>query len=319
MKDILISVIVPVYKAEEKLDRCVESIVGQTHRNLEIILVDDGSPDSSPEICDKWALRDSRIKVIHKKNAGASSARNAGLSVATGEYVAFVDSDDWIKPDMYSSLLEDVRIFGVMKATCGLFFPSQDAESDSETVLVTQDEAIARSIMGGYDSPCCSLYAAELFSDIRFDESIAVYEDALLNYEINRKIGNQTFNEKKFYCYDIVEDEKSLHSVTKEKIHDRLGVVEYMWKNEIASPKLHDTMLKAYVKKILSIVEGCVRTDAFDCDWYRQDVRKNVRARLPELLRADVPTKSKLKLLLFNFSHPLYIALVRRVIKKNAK
>ncbi len=319
MKDFLISVIVPVYKAEKTLDRCVESIAGQNYRNLEIILVDDGSPDNCPALCDAWSCRDSRVKVIHKKNAGASSARNAGLSAATGDYIAFVDSDDWIKPDMYSSLLEDIRTFGVMKATCNLFFPSENSETESKTVLLTQNEAIARSIMGGYDSPCCSLYATEIFSDIRFDESVAVYEDALLNYEISRKIDKQTFNEKKFYCYDIVEDEKSLHVVTREKVQDRLHVIEYMWENEIVSPELHDTVLKAYTRKILFIIEDCVRTDSCGCDWYKKAVRKKVRARLPEILKANVPKKSKLKLLLYNFCHPVYIALLQRVIKENAK
>ena len=95
-----ISVIVPVYKVEKFLDRCVESIVGQTYENLEIILVDDGSPDNCPSMCDKWAEKDSRIKVIHKENGGVSSARNAALYAATGDFIGFVDSDDWIEPDM---------------------------------------------------------------------------------------------------------------------------------------------------------------------------------------------------------------------------
>lgn len=101
----LISVIVPVYKVEPYLDRCLRSIVNQTYTSLEIILIDDGSPDSCPEICDKWGERDSRIKIIHKKNGGLSDARNVGLSVATGEYVSFIDSDDWIAPEMYERLL----------------------------------------------------------------------------------------------------------------------------------------------------------------------------------------------------------------------
>ena len=92
----LISVIVPIYNVEKYLARCVDSIVNQTYKNLEIILVDDGSPDSCPDICDVWKEKDDRIKVIHKKNGGLSDARNAGLDIAQGEYVAFVDSDDFI-------------------------------------------------------------------------------------------------------------------------------------------------------------------------------------------------------------------------------
>ena len=99
--DDLISVIVPVYNVEEYLDRCIESIVNQTYKNLEILLIDDGSTDNSYNICDKWAKKDNRIKVVHKENGGVSSARNVGLDVATGDYIGFVDSDDYISIDMY--------------------------------------------------------------------------------------------------------------------------------------------------------------------------------------------------------------------------
>ncbi len=105
MEKASISVIIPVYKVEPYLDRCVQSIVDQTYKNLEIILVDDGSPDNCPAMCDAWAQRDGRIKVIHKANGGLSDARNAGMATATGEYIAFVDSDDWIAPEMLERLL----------------------------------------------------------------------------------------------------------------------------------------------------------------------------------------------------------------------
>ena len=96
-----ISVIVPVYNVEQYLPRCVESILAQTYENLEILLVDDGAKDGSGAICDAYARQDERVKVIHKENGGLSSARNAGIDASTGEYLSFVDSDDWIEPDMY--------------------------------------------------------------------------------------------------------------------------------------------------------------------------------------------------------------------------
>ena len=95
-----ISVIVPVYKVEAFLDRCVQSIADQSYKNLEIILVDDGSPDNCPALCDAWAEKDSRVKVIHKKNGGLSDARNAGMAIATGERMGFVDSDDWVEKNI---------------------------------------------------------------------------------------------------------------------------------------------------------------------------------------------------------------------------
>ena len=101
----LISVIIPVYRVEKYLDRCLRSITEQTYRNLEIILVDDGSPDNSGTICDAWAARDSRIRVIHKENAGAGAARNTGLNVASGDVVSMIDSDDYLEIHMYEHLL----------------------------------------------------------------------------------------------------------------------------------------------------------------------------------------------------------------------
>ena len=104
----LISIIVPVYRVEKYLDRCVQSIADQAYTNLEIILVDDGSPDHCPAICEAWAAKDSRVKVIHKENGGLSDARNAGMAIATGDLIGFVDSDDYIAPDMYQLLYENM-------------------------------------------------------------------------------------------------------------------------------------------------------------------------------------------------------------------
>jgi glycosyltransferase involved in cell wall biosynthesis len=105
----LLSIIVPVYKVEDYLDQCVESILGQRHSDLELILVDDGSPDRCGSLCDEWAAKDPRVRVIHKENGGVCSARNAGLDAAKGDYVAFVDSDDWLEPEMYTAMMEKVR------------------------------------------------------------------------------------------------------------------------------------------------------------------------------------------------------------------
>lgn len=109
MKDDLISVIVPVYNVEKYLHKCINSILNQTYKNLEIILIDDGSTDNSGKICDEYALKDNRIKVIHKENGGLSSARNAGLDICSGDYIGFVDSDDYIAEDMYEYLYVNLK------------------------------------------------------------------------------------------------------------------------------------------------------------------------------------------------------------------
>ena len=114
----LVSVIVPVYKVEPYLDRCVASILAQTYPNLEVILVDDGSPDNCPALCDAWAQRDARIRVIHKKNGGQSDARNVGLDAASGAYISFVDSDDYIAENFIETL------YDLLMSTTPIFLPS---------------------------------------------------------------------------------------------------------------------------------------------------------------------------------------------------
>lgn len=118
MSNALLSIIIPVYKVEAYLDECVQSVCHQTYQNLEIILVDDGSPDACPDMCDRYAKYDTRIKVIHKKNGGLSDARNAGLEIATGDYIGFVDSDDCIDEKMYETLLHKIESYRTDIVSC---------------------------------------------------------------------------------------------------------------------------------------------------------------------------------------------------------
>lgn len=118
MENPVVSVIVPVYKTEKYLERCVESLRSQSLKNIEIILVDDGSPDRCPSMCDSFAERDERVRVIHKKNAGVSAARNAGLDAAKGRYVTFADSDDYIEPEMYASMLQKAEEYDCDLVMC---------------------------------------------------------------------------------------------------------------------------------------------------------------------------------------------------------
>ena len=119
MRTPLISVIIPVYNVEKYLRRCLDSVIAQTYQNLEIICVDDGSIDDSGKICDQYAVRDARIKVIHQENQGLSAARNRGIDAADGEYIAFVDSDDYILEDMFERLYIALTCFNTMYVTCG--------------------------------------------------------------------------------------------------------------------------------------------------------------------------------------------------------
>ena len=105
-----LSIVIPVFRVEDTINRCVESVVNQDYDNIEVILVDDGSPDKCPAICDSWASRDSRVRVIHKQNGGLSDARNAGIAIASGDYITFVDSDDYLDEQLYATLMSTIII-----------------------------------------------------------------------------------------------------------------------------------------------------------------------------------------------------------------
>lgn len=172
----LISVIVPIYNAEPYLRKCIDSILAQTYPELEVILVDDGSSDQSGVICEEYAQRDKRIIVIHQENTGQAGARNHGLSIATGKYVGFVDSDDWIAPEMYQTLLDsllrndgDLAVCGRYTVKNNIIKTSNGFNLSKETVMTTE-EAIERFMTyKAIDSSCWDkLYKKALLSDIRF-------------------------------------------------------------------------------------------------------------------------------------------------------
>lgn len=184
-----ISVIVPVYKVEPYLDKCVSSIVNQTYTNLEIILVDDGSPDSCPAMCDAWAEKDSHIRVIHKTNGGLSDARNAGMAVATGELMAFVDSDDWIAPDMYGYLYQRLTEDNSDIAACGVQMVWEDKKlcrmlTRAGSYVLNQEESMRAIIEESWlkQPVWYKLYKTDLIRDILFPMG-KCHEDVFWSYQ----------------------------------------------------------------------------------------------------------------------------------------
>lgn len=172
----LISIIVPVYNMEQYLDRCMNSIWKQTYANLEIILVDDGSTDKSPGMCDDYARRDSRIKVVHKPNGGLSDARNAGLAIASGAYIGYVDSDDWIEPDFYEKMHQACVEQDAQVAVCRYAQVYRDHTIQGGTGKVTafDRETLLRIYIGGHDdyiiynSVWSKLFAREIVEGVLF-------------------------------------------------------------------------------------------------------------------------------------------------------
>ncbi len=178
MQNSLISIIVPIYKVEKYLNQCIKSIVNQTYSNLQIILVDDGSPDSCPEICDKWKCLDDRIEVIHKSNGGLSDARNAGICIACGEYLGFVDGDDFIKEDMYEKLLYALEKYHADISCCGRYIynaVSQKCQKKfvSDEIKVYSANKFMKEILRGRivdEATWDKLYKRSLFENVQYPE-----------------------------------------------------------------------------------------------------------------------------------------------------
>lgn len=169
-----ISVVVPIYNVEQYLDQCVKSIVNQSYTNLEIILVDDGSQDRCSDICDKWEIKDERIRVIHKINGGLSDARNCGMEIATGDYFSFIDSDDFVDTSMYSKLLNGIQKYNADIAVCGRYMyrdgKCKKRHSVNDIKVFNEDEGIGELLRGVYidESACGKLYKRELWEGIHF-------------------------------------------------------------------------------------------------------------------------------------------------------
>ncbi|WP_411032152.1 glycosyltransferase [Spongiimicrobium sp. 3-5] len=199
-----ISVIVPVYKVEQYLHRCVDSVLGQTYKNLEIILVDDGSPDTCGQMCDEYGAKYNQIKVVHQKNQGLSAARNTGLKVATGDYIAFVDSDDWIDPEMYSVMMQTMTDDDVEVVECNVKHRYEDTQpkifAPGSLEFEDQLTALKRIISNQFFSVCRRLYNKKALGDLQFKVGV-VSEDVYYTINLMAKLHKMAVISNPFYNY----------------------------------------------------------------------------------------------------------------------
>ena len=218
MSQPLISVIVPVYKVEPYLHRCVDSILAQTYPHIEVVLVDDGSPDQCGAICDEYARQDSRVIVVHRKNGGLSAARNSGLEVCHGDYIGFVDSDDYIHPEMYEQLYNDITRFNTSLAFCHTDVirhgkgdgKKYGSGSEVQPKTYVMRRALEESI---WWSAGTKLYHRSLFDNIRYPEG-KTNEDLPVTIRIYDRCDQIAINFNKLYYYCIREG-----SITTSKLN----------------------------------------------------------------------------------------------------
>ena len=311
----LISIIVPVYKVEAYLDRCLVSLTGQTYQNLEILLVDDGSPDGSGAICDAWAARDHRIWVIHQENRGGGAARNAALDIARGELLAFVDSDDYIHPDLYTHLYGLLQQ-GADIAECSYVDTFDDAAvlggGNPEPVFYTRQEALALHIRDTHFRQLIwnKLYRRELAEGVRFPAGTKI-DDEYFTY---RLLGNaKKLVRSTKVCYAYRQQEGSI-------MHQRFSLkrVEALQAKQQRLEWLRKYMPSMEQEARADLIMTCIYVMQGSLNHFRGEELKKAKAMMAEAMAAASPLRwngdfSKMRNLLLRAAQ-LHLGLTARVL-----
>lgn len=286
-----ISVIVPIYNVADFLDRCIESIIAQTYTNLEIILVDDGSPDRCPIMCDEWASKDERITVIHKKNGGLSDARNVGIEAATGDYLMFIDSDDYIALTMCECLLKVAQDANADIAVCNFWWMYPDHRELQLTRMsdgqVVDKAAILEAWMkcGTVDFVVAwnKLYRKELFftsEHIRYPVG-RLHEDEFTTYKLLYAATRVVFVSEPLYFY--VQRKGSIMACYNERnLFDNIeAIFEYIQWAKIFAPEKRRLMEYLAFRAVLMIMHRCDET-------FQQSIKQNVQKLLLNFINREI-------------------------------
>lgn len=295
----IISIIVPVYNVEPYIEKCLSSIKEQTLSNFEAILVDDGSPDNCGKICDEFAANDTRFRVIHQKNAGLSNARNSALAIAQGQYIGFVDSDDYIAPDMYEKLYEETIKTKTDIVICDHFRVEQGKPiprtSFPKNQIFTREDLMKKLAGDGLTSYIwCKLYKKELFDEVKFIEGYN-FEDLAILHELVHRATKISYLHECLYYYFINPRGLVANLTTKNECDHFVA-----WYRRMAFLKEHypDIVVGTYNYLIY-----CGARAYWLCEYRKknelsQEVRKLLKAEAAKMLTSPgVRTKNKLRLI----------------------
>lgn len=310
-----VSVIVPVYKTEAYLCKCLDSITAQTMNNIEIILVDDGSPDNCGAICDAYAAKDDRITVIHQQNAGASAARNAGLERATGRYLAFVDSDDWLEADMYEYLVCLAEKNGADMVQCGIIWEeSGRAEAQfvlPEDVSICSVRAFTQEDWKNLSNSASNkLYRSEAAQNVRFSEGCTWGEDLLYNIEVLLRAERVILGREAKYHYVQHPDSACHTQVGLENLENRSKVIARAAEllKHVSAPFAH--FLTMHMEVVLDMASKLVVSGKRD-RYLKRSLISCARKALPEVLNQRLLSrKDRAKTVLLAYAWTLYRALL---------
>lgn len=322
MKD-LISIIVPIYNVEKYLKTCLNSIVNQTYRNLEIILVDDGSPDQCGEICDEYAEKDDRIKVIHKENGGLSDARNAGINIASGKYIAFIDSDDYIADNFIQYLYDLCEGKNADMAECQYIEFKEESKNENDLTkkedYIVDVEQILEMLYSEEDVERISttvvwnkLYKRELFDTIRFPKG-KIHEDEFITYKLYWKMNSKIAitNQKLYYYRNRVD------SITGNEFNKkRLDYIEALQERlEFFKEKdkkiLYEKTLEKYAY-ILIKYYFITKKQIPNSQKEQKEIWQKFKRNYKEFTKIEKTQREKIKYLMFRY-FPRLLELLRKM------
>ncbi|MBR3755232.1 MAG: glycosyltransferase family 2 protein [Clostridia bacterium] len=313
-----ISIIIPIYNAEQYITSCINGILNQTFSDFELILVDDGSKDSSGEICDEFAKSDDRIRVIHKKNGGAADARNCGIDIAVGEWIMFFDSDDCFEPNIVQKLYETVQAENADMAVCSIDLFNEDCFEDKyipDHFIATPGIFSGAEILSNghiptvFVSPCCKIFKKSLFENLRYKTGRICEDEMIVHHILYRCKKIVVINDILYHYRQLVNSVS--HTVSPKKLDTVYAFYDrflFYKKMGIANS---DIVLKDYFWNLdnyyFKVKENDESTPRF------KECRKNTRKLIFYYLRIeDVSVKEKLLKLLFCISPSMYKSITNK-------
>lgn len=301
----LVSVIIPAYNIEEYIGRCLDSVLSQTYENLEIIVIDDGSSDSTGKILDEYEKKEDRIKVIHKENGGVSSARNKGLDVAAGEYIGFIDGDDLIDPRMYEILVNLLEEENADIAHCGyqMVFPNRVDYyyNTGKRKVQTTKEGLKDLLSGEMIEPGLvnKLYKKDIIKNHRLDETVKINEDLLMNYQLFKESKKSVYYDITPYFYMIRKGSATGSNTLSTKRKDALCVLKQI-KDDCVDEELKVIAYRRYIYLLMAICRDNVEN--IEYKKYQILKRKQLKQELKqELFKESIPKKLKYMCILSSY------------------
>lgn len=308
----LISIIVPVYNVEQYLEKCVDSIINQTYKNLEIILVDDGATDSSSKLCDKLAKIDNRIKVYHKENGGLSDARNYGVERATGDYIGFVDSDDYIDAEMYEKLYEAIKKENVDVAECNLkiIYPNRVELFTEQNYynVCTKQEYLEEylKIEKIFGSACVRLIKSNIAKKLKFPVG-KLYEDTYYAYDLIDMVDKYVIMDTSYYNY-LMRENSITNTKFNPRILDLIEIVEEFHKMTYKSyPSLKEAADCRRMYAYFSVLNSILLEDEFKNNSYYPKIINYFKENYRTILKNKYINRNrKLSVILIKLNIDLY-------------